>query len=623
MNDVRSHVSVKLLLPAVSFFILFFPSCKQDIFESRQGILNDSVINSIQLVLKADPVSALQRLDQIDTSLLFGKVSDSVTSYYYILKANALIESGKSEEATNAILSGRDHALSLGSEQVVAILNLWLTDRYTDLGQFFLARKYIEEALKILKNGQDNYQLARAFNLYGSLLVHLGQFAEGQKQFILARKLFEQLNKTRAVGAVYINMGNNFLDMDEKNKARECYEKAREIALLERDTGNYLTSLNGLSNLYTVSNPDSAWYYVQKIMELFSHDDWSLNALPFRFQTANILQEKKEHAKALDIYTRILDTCIKNSYNIGIYRAYSGIGNLYESINQDQKALEMYTRAYDMAVAAGETPTALKLLEAMLYMHKKSGDYSSAFLVQEKIMHINDSLLSLEKLITIHDLEMMYNKEKADRINDAMKADLQAMQRQIRFNHTIIGVILIFLATLSILLILIYRLYRQRDLAYQILIERYREDIKINDSPVLIPSMQKTSSEIPGNSHADKEEEYYQKILRYFIESKPYLNPQLKIEDVARALDIPRKILSSILMEKSGGHFTTFVNNYRAQEALRLLASPDYRNIKIDHIAKEAGFGSRVSFYTAFTQVTGFKPGNYRVETHGSASPGQ
>lgn len=528
------------------------------------------------------------------------------------MKADVLIANGQSDAAMTIIQSAREKSLQAGNDKVAASMTLWLTERYIDLGQFFMARKYIEEALKTLKNSQHKYQLARAYNLHGSLLVHLGQFAEGQKQLIQASKLFEQLNKKRAVGAVYINMGNNYLEMKEIRKARECYSKACEIAFSLRDTANYISAMNGMSQLFTTTNPDSSWFYLKKILEFYPERAWSVELLPIRFQMANIHCEKKEYGKALALYNQILDTCLKKSINIGVYRAYSGLGNLYEAIQQDRKALEMYVKAYDLAVAAGETPTALNLQEAILYMYKKAGDYTHAFLVLEQMRRTNDSLLSLEKQLTVHDLEMMYNKEKADRNSDAMKADMESMKRQIRFNQTILGVTLIFLATLSLLLLSIYRLYRQRDLAYQTLIEKYREDVQLMEHPVLIPSIQASITRVPDAPPTALEDEYYEQILSYFSESKPYLNPQLKIEDIARALHIPRKILSTVITTKSGVHFTTFVNNYRVQEALRLFASPEYRNIKIEHIAHEAGFGSKVSFYTAFTQVTGFKPGNYR-----------
>jgi AraC-like DNA-binding protein len=82
---------------------------------------------------------------------------------------------------------------------------------------------------------------------------------------------------------------------------------------------------------------------------------------------------------------------------------------------------------------------------------------------------------------------------------------------------------------------------------------------------------------------------------------------------VAQKLGVTQKQVSAALKSTYGLHFNVFVNKYRIQEALKLLANLDYQYIKIEHIAKEVGFGSKVSFYNAFAQITGSKPSDYRM----------
>jgi AraC-like DNA-binding protein len=59
-------------------------------------------------------------------------------------------------------------------------------------------------------------------------------------------------------------------------------------------------------------------------------------------------------------------------------------------------------------------------------------------------------------------------------------------------------------------------------------------------------------------------------------------------------------------------NFKTFVNSYRIREALRLLAEPEFQHYKIEAIGKQAGFGSKASFYSAFSSVTGSQPSEHR-----------
>jgi AraC-like DNA-binding protein len=509
------------------------------------------------------------------------------------------------------MLNAREKLLRIRKDNILIPIDLWLTQQYSDDGKFYLAKKHIEEALNLLAGSTDEYQQARAYALHGNLLSVTGNFAGGQEELMKAIRLFEKVNKPRAIGAVYINLGNNYSEINDQKKAFSCFRKAQLIALEFHDTGNYLTALNSLGSSYLRSNLDSAVYCFNKILEFPPKQAWLMENLAARFQMAGILYERKNYQAALTSYFQILESCRKNSIDKGIYRAFSGIGNVYEALNQDKDALRIFQEAYSLAREAGETPTAINVLEAVLYMHKKAGDHAQALATLEQIKALSDSLRSLDKQLSLHDLELMYNNEKAERRNEELNSNMLLMKRSIQAKNIILAITVFFILTLCGLLYAIYQLYRQRELAYQSLIEKYRQDIKMHIQPEILPSyVEVETSQI--NDQFTSDDTTFDQLIHYFDKEKPFLNPQLKIEDVANSLNIPRKTLSTSLADRTGMHFISFVNDYRVREALKLLGSPDYQNIKIEHIARKSGFGSKVSFYSAFTQATGYKPSSYR-----------
>jgi AraC-like DNA-binding protein len=60
--------------------------------------------------------------------------------------------------------------------------------------------------------------------------------------------------------------------------------------------------------------------------------------------------------------------------------------------------------------------------------------------------------------------------------------------------------------------------------------------------------------------------------------------------------------------------FFDFVNEYRVQEAKRLLCSPQSDHLSILGIALDAGFNSKSAFYTAFGKYAGITPSEYRKQ---------
>jgi len=108
--------------------------------------------------------------------------------------------------------------------------------------------------------------------------------------------------------------------------------------------------------------------------------------------------------------------------------------------------------------------------------------------------------------------------------------------------------------------------------------------------------------------------------LKHFLnqETRPYLNPKIKLSDVANSLGISSQNLSQVINEKSGLNFNDYINVYRVELAKTLLASPDYYKNTIDAIAEKAGFNSKSPFYIAFKKHTGVTPkefiGTLRIE---------
>ncbi len=111
-----------------------------------------------------------------------------------------------------------------------------------------------------------------------------------------------------------------------------------------------------------------------------------------------------------------------------------------------------------------------------------------------------------------------------------------------------------------------------------------------------------------------KAEEYFKELIRLMEEEKLYLNPDLKVSEVASEMGIPTYQLSHLLSIKSEYNFFDFINSYRVQEAMRLLSEPNNEHLTILGIGFEAGFNNKSSFNRAFKKFTGNTPSDYKKE---------
>lgn len=99
-------------------------------------------------------------------------------------------------------------------------------------------------------------------------------------------------------------------------------------------------------------------------------------------------------------------------------------------------------------------------------------------------------------------------------------------------------------------------------------------------------------------------------LLDLFENQKIYLNPQLRLSDVAILANSNRTYVSRFFNDNHGKTFFEFVNEYRVKFAMTLLSTSDE---KLDVIAEQSGFSSRQSFHRVFVKFVGCTPEQFRA----------
>lgn len=114
---------------------------------------------------------------------------------------------------------------------------------------------------------------------------------------------------------------------------------------------------------------------------------------------------------------------------------------------------------------------------------------------------------------------------------------------------------------------------------------------------------------------ADKVIEDYFKILMDYIENnKPYLKENCNIQSVSEFTGIPVHHLSNVLNKHFDKNFPDFINEYRINEAKKILISENSKKLTLEAVGYECGFGSKSSFNKSFKKLTSITPSEYRLQ---------
>lgn len=137
-------------------------------------------------------------------------------------------------------------------------------------------------------------------------------------------------------------------------------------------------------------------------------------------------------------------------------------------------------------------------------------------------------------------------------------------------------------------------------------------EIKVSDNYfcVLILNWHIPQYKISEPSDNTEYVEIYNKIHRYVVTEKHFLDKDINVNIIVRQCDVKKKSLNKILRLKDDVAFHGYINRQRVIYASTLLLDPSNKLIEV--VASEAGFNNSRTFVRNFKAVYNMTPSEYR-----------
>ena len=129
-------------------------------------------------------------------------------------------------------------------------------------------------------------------------------------------------------------------------------------------------------------------------------------------------------------------------------------------------------------------------------------------------------------------------------------------------------------------------------------------------SPVSQETDNTESVEEPQNDSTYHE--LMNRIVQLMETQHPYLNPELKLSDIADTLGVHRNAISACINSQPGCTFSQFINSYRLQHAQKLLLETN--DMKVSAVGMKSGFANERSFFRSFKAATGVTPKEWKEQ---------
>lgn len=106
--------------------------------------------------------------------------------------------------------------------------------------------------------------------------------------------------------------------------------------------------------------------------------------------------------------------------------------------------------------------------------------------------------------------------------------------------------------------------------------------------------------------------EYDKRIVEVIINSKMFLKPDLKLDDLATQTKISRYYLGQYFSRVHNLNFNQYINKLRIEYVLQyILEQKDMYNLTVNDLLAISAFNSRTSFFRSFKEFVGVPPSEY------------
>ncbi len=510
-----------------------------------------------------------------------------------------------------------DIALEMNHLGYVALAYNQIGSIYYHTGDYSAALENFKKALAIRRKTGIKADIASSYNNIASVFEKSGQYDSSITNFLRAVRIKEELGDRKSLAVTYGNIGMIYLDWGDTINAIRYYRRSLEINRSIENLQGMAWEYMNLGNAFKASGiSDSALYNFRLAMRYSDSIGDKHTKMQVLFGLGDVYLSLKDLNKALHYYNKATEMARVMDTRFWIATGDIAMGRIGLQKGQPAKAIKHLKKSLEYGL---ESNTWDIISESNLYLseaYEKTGDLKNAMLYYKAYTQNNDSVFNAEKARIISEMKTKYETEIKEKENLALKKDNKIQKLNIQKNHILINAMTIGVTVAVILSVIIFVLYRKRTVAYKNLVAKNLElakcDREVLEKGNFYPERAEPDKNAVQNDQNPKDLELVNRLIKYLSEEKPYLYSNITIEEVSAALNTNRTYLSKAINSSFNRSFNTIINEMRVRAARQMLADKKLNHISVEGIGEMAGYNSRIVFARNFKKITGLTPSYFR-----------
>lgn len=288
---------------------------------------------------------------------------------------------------------------------------------------------------------------------------------------------------------------------------------------------------------------------------------------------------------------------------------------IYLKRNDPASAKKYIDIALDRHCKSGIPEKGSSLYDVMLRYYTLTGDR------QKATAYLDSTLMAKELENKAFGGLALRRVEQQLRASDNRlhKHQLDVEQARSRFYRRTAIITATALALIIALLGLTLFFYRRKRNAYRELVRQSQHwaGIAVPGEEAADPAIEENTDTPKTAAPEENDRVIMESVDKAMSEKRLYKRPELSLDLLATATGFNRYYLSQAMNRYAGKNFSSYVNEYRIKEAIRIMSDPENEGLTFDAVAAEAGFNDRQNFHRVFKKKTGLSPGDFRRNLNG------
>ncbi|MDR9366005.1 MAG: tetratricopeptide repeat protein [Balneolaceae bacterium] len=324
---------------------------------------------------------------------------------------------------------------------------------YTVKGQFETALVHLDQGIDLSRSIGDSLAWVTMLNDKGSIYKSKSEYERALEFYFRSRDLCEEMGLERGIAVTLTNIGLCYFELNEHEQALEFYQQALEINETLDNDASLAIIYNNMGLLHgDIGNFEKAHEYHSKALNIRQELGYTLEIANSLNNIGRLHMQQEEHEIAINYLTRALEMNNGKDQDLSSI-IHENLAKLYISTEQLNTALfhaeETLALSKEFGTKLGEKIG----YELLAQIYEALGDYENAYLNQQKLTAVKNSILSAEKTQQINELQTKY--ETAQKEKEIAVLEQERQRQAILRNLFLAGLILV-----GIIGILVYN--RQR-----------------------------------------------------------------------------------------------------------------------------------------------------------------